>query len=227
MHLINSAPDTYSYYAFSDQDDVWFEDKLLTAINKLDKNYDVYGSRTINVDKNLSKIGLSPLFKKKPSFENAIVQSIAGNNTMVITNDIFKKIKKLNLNDAPSLDWLIYIYTTFCGYKFYYDQNPKLYYRQHDNNVVGSNVGLKNQLKRLFYAIRGDFKGYMEKNLNLIEKFKMQGTKENLKILKKLIKYRNNWLEIAKKVVFDDLEFYRQTRYGNLMLKLAFLIKRI
>jgi hypothetical protein len=44
---------------------------------------EVYCSRTILVDVNGNQIGCSPLFTKKPSFANALVQSIAGGNTMV------------------------------------------------------------------------------------------------------------------------------------------------
>ena len=44
----------YKYYAFCDQDDVWLEKKLINAIKKLNLGYDLYGSRTINVDTNLN-----------------------------------------------------------------------------------------------------------------------------------------------------------------------------
>ena len=35
MELIYQTPDTYTYYAFSDQDDIWLEDKLSTGVRML------------------------------------------------------------------------------------------------------------------------------------------------------------------------------------------------
>ena len=36
MELLWSLPDTYDYYSFSDQDDIWEKDKLITAVDRLD-----------------------------------------------------------------------------------------------------------------------------------------------------------------------------------------------
>ena len=76
------------YFAFCDQDDLWDEDKLAEALDWLEKQPAdtpaLYCTRTRTVDERGSEIGLSPLFRRRPSFRNAIVQSIAGANTMVM-----------------------------------------------------------------------------------------------------------------------------------------------
>ena len=77
-----------SLYCFCDQDDIWIPEKLEKAIEKIDKNEKfkipiLYGGRTIYIDENKNRIGFSPLFKKEPKFNNALVQNIAGGNTMV------------------------------------------------------------------------------------------------------------------------------------------------
>ncbi|MEY3633305.1 MAG: hypothetical protein RI937_1503, partial [Pseudomonadota bacterium] len=65
------------YYAFCDQDDVWFEDKLARAIEILktagSAQETLYCGRTIYTDESLKIIGTSPLCKRAPSFENALV----------------------------------------------------------------------------------------------------------------------------------------------------------
>src|SRR5262249_46946867 len=75
------------YYAFCDQDDVWEADKLARAIAILEQAPPgvpaLYGSRTSLIDESGEKFGLSPLFPKTPTFRCALVQSIAGGNTMV------------------------------------------------------------------------------------------------------------------------------------------------
>lgn len=77
------------YFAFCDQDDIWFPDKIERSVGYL-ADYSrkdipaVYCGRTKLIDGEGADIGFSPLFKRYPSFENALVQSIAGGNTMVL-----------------------------------------------------------------------------------------------------------------------------------------------
>jgi glycosyltransferase involved in cell wall biosynthesis len=75
------------YFAFCDQDDVWEPDKLSRALAWLahvdPATPTLYCCRTRLIDEHGHTIGFSPLFSKAPHFRNAIVQSIAGGNTMV------------------------------------------------------------------------------------------------------------------------------------------------
>ena len=104
LNALNSIDNSYDYYAFSDQDDIWHKDKLKNAINSLQhyssKIPSLYGCRTelIGENKNI-KLGKSKLHKRKPSFKNAIIQNIFGGNTMVFNNlakkTICKSIKQI------------------------------------------------------------------------------------------------------------------------------------
>ena len=66
------------YFAFSDQDDVWHEDKLHRALTWLATiSGDVpglYCGRTELVSTDGRSYGLSPLFTRPPTFRNALVQ---------------------------------------------------------------------------------------------------------------------------------------------------------
>ena len=73
----NLKEKNYSYFAFSDQDDVWEKDKIKNALKILEQlpkdRAQLYCSRTYYVDLKSKIIGASPLFKRKPSFKNALV----------------------------------------------------------------------------------------------------------------------------------------------------------
>jgi hypothetical protein len=76
------------YYAFCDQDDVWLAAKLAVAIRNISENQKetlpyLYCSRTTYVNEKLKRIGCSRLFAFPRTFRNALIQSIAGGNTMV------------------------------------------------------------------------------------------------------------------------------------------------
>ena len=87
--------DSYDYYAFSDQDDVWYEKKLSSAVKQLDtipsRVPAAIGGRTEIWDAHMKKqISSSPHFKKEPCFANSLVQSIVSGNTIVL-NQAAKK----------------------------------------------------------------------------------------------------------------------------------------
>lgn len=225
--LISKVSVNYNFYGFSDQDDVWKSNKISRAIIKLKSRYDIYGSRTILINKNKKIIGKSKYFRKKPIFNNSILQNIAGGNTMVFKRKIFKEIKKLKIKEAPSHDWLLYIYTTFRGYNYYYDKSSLIYYRQHENNEIGSNRGIINQLKRVIMTARGRYKLWNNSNIIFLKKIKKKGTNKNIKLLDKFIFYRNNNFYLIKDILFNRFPFYRQTINGNFLLKIAMILKLI
>ena len=75
------------WYAFADQDDVWLPDRLargLAALAAVPPEVPaLYGARTILVDEAGRETGRSLRFRAAPGFANALVQSIAGGNTML------------------------------------------------------------------------------------------------------------------------------------------------
>ena len=151
------------FYAFSDQDDVWMVDKLARALAYFDtvNNVDlprVYGSRTQLVDQHLTPFGYSPLFALPRSFRNALVQSIAGGNTMVFNQRAKMVLEKTGLQQVVSHDWWLYQLIKGVGGVVFYDPQPSLLYRQHNGALVGHNCGFKAKLDRIFYVFNGRFK---------------------------------------------------------------------
>ncbi len=129
------------FFAFCDQDDVWETDKLSRAVEWLKTISPsvpaLYCSRTKHIDAAGRTIGVSRLFKGVPGFTNALVQSIAGGNTMVFNNAARQLIVRCKDMDAPAHDWLLYILVTACDGVVKYDGNPTVRYRLHEGNAIG------------------------------------------------------------------------------------------
>ena len=217
----------YKYYAFCDQDDVWLEKKLISAVKIINLGYDLYGGRTINTDKKLNTIGHSPKFKNfTPTFNNALVQSFAGGNTMVFSHKIYKLLEKTDLKkEIPAHDWWTYIIATYCGKKVYFDQVPYIFYRQHENNINGHNLGLINKIKRIHSALIGNFKKWVNCNLILLEDFNEHAVKKN----KALIRY---FLEIREdniNMLFSryKLQFFRNGFLEQFKINIGFFLKKV
>ena len=175
------------FFAFSDQDDIWNNDKLEKAVQFLESVPDnvpaLYCSRTEIVDQfalPTNPATYSPLMKLSPSFSNALVQSIAGGNTMVVNRAAKKLLEDFGgVIEVPSHDWWMYLIITGVGGKVFYDSRPSLLYRQHGKNVVGSNRSLIGLFSRFFKFLDGQFQAFNDKNVYYLCKNIAKLTPEN------------------------------------------------
>lgn len=231
LSLLEKCGDNFDYYAFCDQDDEWMPNKLTMSISIL-SGYDcnvpsVYCGRTSLVDEKCLHLGESPLFSKPPSFKNALIQSIAGGNTMVL-NRAARNIVNKTPEDVKivSHDWWIYIVITAVGGNIYYDPKPSINYRQHTNNIVGSNLGWLARFKRISGLLDGHFKTWIDSNIYALSKTEVNITAENKFILDQFNEARNSNL-FKRLYVFRKLDVYRQTFLGTLGLYVAIFLKKL
>ena len=200
LNLASSCLNESEFFAFSDQDDIWENDKLERAVKWLESvpatTPALYCSRTEIVDENACPTvpsTYSPLMTVTPSFENALVQSIAGGNTMV-----FNRAAKKLINDhggalpVPSHDWWLYLLVTSVNGIVFYDPIPSLKYRQHKKNLVGSNHSLGALFTRLTKFLGGSFKEYNEKNVYYLNANISLMSEENQQKLQSFALARNN-----------------------------------
>lgn len=222
---------TSDYYAYSDQDDIWMADKLERAIKWVETvPADIpalYCSRTRLVDEQKQEIGLSPLFSKSPDFRNALVQSIAGGNTMVFNHAARALLCEAG-SDIPVVthDWWAYLVVTGCGGSVYYDASPTLDYRQHEGNLVGMNATWLARLKRIRMLMQGQFRHWNDGNIAALRRLQDRLTPANRENFEHFVKARNMGL-VARLRHFKQCGIYRQTLLGNLGLIAAAFFKKI
>lgn len=231
LSVLGQACGHHEYYAFCDQDDRWHPTKLQKALDWLKlqppETPSLYCGRTQVVDATGEIIGLSPLFKKRPSFENALMQNLAGGNTMLI-NQAACSLLNETPSDTPLVchDWWAYLLVTGCGGNVYYDPAPTLDYRQHTQNVIGANTSIKSRMSRLKSMFEGSFGEWNTKNITALSAFSSRLTPHNAVNLMRFEQARTAPLTTRIKLMVAS-RFYRQTLLGNLGLALAVLIKRI
>jgi len=231
LSLVCEPSCTADYYAFCDQDDIWEDIKLSRALSWLERvPHGVPAlrcGRTRLIDENDRTIGFSPLFKLRPSFRNALVQSIAGANTMVFNAAARELLTYCGEQvRVPSHDWWLYLLTTAAGGKVKYDPDPTIRYRVHPENVVGSNLGWSNRSHRLHMLMRGRFRHWADLNTAALEPFRPRMTPENRELFDLFCRAREQgfW---ARPITFLRIGAYRQTLFGNLGLILAVLTRKI
>ena len=220
------------FYSFSDQDDIWFSDKLSRAIEKiLEHPQDrpvLYCSRTQITDVNAERdLGLSPNFSRAPSFKNALVQNIGGGNTMVMNQAAWDLALKVN-TDKPvvSHDWWCYQIVSGSGGVVIFDKLPSIKYRQHDKNIVGENNNWLARTRRIKALFRGQLKEWNESNLIDLKANKCFLTEANKQALQDFDTARQSTL-LKRLFLMKRSGVYRQTMMGNLGLIVATIINKV
>lgn len=233
MEALYHIDDEYDYYAFADQDDVWKPNKLSNAISMLAdiSGPALYCSNQYVTDEHLNilavryeqapDISVENVFNRNPFSGCTMVWNLEMNR--ILKNDINRPSKELlqvRIHDV----WLAVVATAFG--KLIYDKNAYIYYRQHNNNVVGAykekkaeqlknvlkkiyNRKLRNPRSRLAYELVK-----MQNNLNkntlpesVLVASQYPSVKSKVKIIKKIKDYtrytgENSFIFISK-VIFN------------------------
>jgi glycosyltransferase involved in cell wall biosynthesis len=231
LSLTCRADSDADFFAYADQDDIWESDKLERAVAWLSTvpgNVPaLYGSRTLLVDARNQHIGYSPLFAKPPSFRNALVQNVAGGNTMVFNRAARDLLRRAGENiQAVTHDWWAYMVVTGCGGQVYYDAYPTVRYRQHENNLIGSNNSWPARLYRVKQLLQGRFRRWNDANIASLRDIESQLTPENRATLEAFAAMRQGgfWTRVAG---LRRTGIFRQTVLGNIGLVIAAAINRL
>jgi glycosyltransferase involved in cell wall biosynthesis len=184
LSLACNASIQADYYAYSDQDDIWEANKLQRALEWLRSVPAhvpaLYGSRTRIVNKGNEPIGMSPLFTKPPCFANALMQNIAGGNTMVFNEAARQLLRQVGDKVVVvSHDWWVYLVVSGCGGEVFYDPYPSVRYRQHDSNLIGINRSWKARMARMQMVAKGNFKHWNDVNIAAIQVLRNRLTPAN------------------------------------------------
>ncbi|KNY11459.1 hypothetical protein AKG08_07235 [Achromobacter piechaudii] len=231
MSLICEPTLHADYYALSDQDDIWHPDKLERALKWLrdvpQGQPALYCTRTELIDEVGQPIGFSPLFTRPPAFANALMQNVAGGNTMVMNNAARDLLLEAGADiDVVAHDWWIYIVVSACGGRIHYDSEPSLRYRQHGGNLIGANAGLSARLLRIKMLFEGHLKMWTNQHIQALSPLLPKLTPANLVIYNRFISARQRSL-LPRVVGIKRSGVYRQTLLGNLGLLAAALTNRI
>ena len=153
MDLLYNAPDA-DYYAFCDQDDVWFHDKLQRAVKMLKEKGDenvptLYFSAQTLVDSDKNIIGYN-IPERLFTFGESLLRNPASGCTMVFGREFRNLIVRERPDYVYMHDMWLYMVCLSVGGVPLFDPTPSMLYRQHSNNVVGCNQSFPQKMMRRF-----------------------------------------------------------------------------
>jgi glycosyltransferase involved in cell wall biosynthesis len=219
------------YFAFSDQDDIWHQNKLQRALDWFvtvpDHIPGMYCGRTELVTADGQSYGLSPLFTRPPAFQNALVQNLGGGNTMVFNRAAKKILEDVGRIEVVLHDWWLYQLVSAAGGAIRYDPQPTLKYRQHPHSLIGSNLGWHARFVRIRMAFSGRFRDWNTTNIAALESVPRHLiAPQNRRVLTSFAQARTAAL-FRRLTYLKRSGVYRQTFLDNIGLVVAAIIKRI
>lgn len=157
LFYVYSKKGYYDYYSFADQDDIWFEDKLDVAVQKIE-NYKKPCLYCGNLMKLKDGIEEGLWFEKKPDL--SFIRHVIGNNvhgcTFVFDNKLAEIIYQ---GGMPGKKYLTFEYhdswvalVAIAKANIIYDHEAHILYRLHENNEVGQRPTFSMIGKKLKYG---------------------------------------------------------------------------
>ena len=229
--LLNRCDDA-DYYALCDQDDVWFKDKLSSAVNLLkneDKNIPLlYCGRFTLTDQDLNPLNsnISKLYSYT-DFAHSLIYHTAPGCTFVFNHKAKELVKKYDVEKEYCVihDALIHKIVAMFG-KVILDNESHMYYRQHSNNVYGLTA---NKLKEFVHRIKnftnGNVSGYRSDTAkSLINVYGNDCDADKLELLKIVAYYQEN-KEYNKKLLNEKC--FKTGTINDLFFRLLVIFKRI
>lgn len=222
------------YYMFSDQDDIWKNDKVEKSVKKIEETKSdlVYSDLEV-VDENLNityksywKLkGIYNKIKKYNNFDSLYLNNFVTGCTIISKKELIEKVLPLPTTSKYVLhDYWIALIISQNG-KIDYIEEPLIKYRQHKNNKVGSKkrsdeIKTLDEIRELFITVKKEhFQTFIENE----EKF----TSEEIKKLNKISLKYYEMLEKKRNFNFRNwslfFKLYKYEEFGYKMQNFAIL----
>lgn len=226
--LLRNCPES-DYIAFSDQDDLWDEDKLFCAISQLKKDEgDFYSCASRLCDEQLNEYGETTRNRAQNehymSKYNSILTPGVQGCTIVISNKLKRFLMDHKFPDSYGHDTWI----TIIAYLFFYciyDETPHMLYRQHNNSWTGNRTKRISQLKRETRFFILGMRRYSCLARDILERFKDELDTNTCNLFSVLAKKKKSFRD--KMILIKNRQFTKYGKYRNVIFKLFILLGRV
>jgi glycosyltransferase involved in cell wall biosynthesis len=229
MQMLVEARDRgCDFFAFSDQDDVWFNGKVKRGVTLLSEKDDgrpaLYVSTSTITDSELNPKGHTFIPKKPLTFYNAMIQNVCPGHAQICNAALADILEKNFSHDMMVYDYWTYLLASATG-NVYFDKTETAYYRQHENNAIGYGTSRFKVLKARIARIKTRKSILNAKQLYaLCEVAHDIIPREYLKESESFFKCQRSFFTRLK--YFFISKAYRQTKTETLIFKFMYLFGR-
>lgn len=217
------------YYAFADQDDVWFDTKIINGINQIveyaEDEVAMYHCNKVSVTEDFSPLSHQikrlayPLNK-----QNAVIQEYAQGCSIIFNNAAKKLIIKREPKETVAHDFWAGLICFLFGHVVY-DDNPYFYHVSYGHNASGEGHLIKSWKRRLSMFFKSKRVYYLPSLDLLSDAYVDLLGSDDKKFLQCTVNYKKN--VVSKIKLLCSFKFRRASILGTLSLKCAILFNRL
>ncbi|UXU75114.1 MULTISPECIES: glycosyltransferase [unclassified Paracoccus (in: a-proteobacteria)] len=219
LHLTAQVPAGH-WLAYADQDDVWYPQRLQRGAEFLARQQGpaIFAARTTICDHDLRPLTPAPHFPGPFGFRNALIQACLPGNTILANAEAVALMQRAVPAAAAagivSHDWWAYQVLSGAGARLHRDAAQLVYYRQHDDNVMGRNDTARARAHRAARLLDGQFAQWLARNQRALEPVADLLLPENRRLLADFGRLLNSpGLSAAVRML--KMGLYRQSRPGT------------
>lgn len=224
---LRNAPDA-DYYAFSDQDDLWFETKLGNAVKRLDRENPslpiLFHCNKLTVDSQLRPLKKQVVRLEQPlNRKNALMQEYTQGCSIVMNKAAKELVCRYEPREKIAHDFWCGLLCYLFG-RIIYDDEKYFYHICYGSNASGEGHPWKSRFSRFkaFFSSKNIYRLPID---DLLCGYGDMLSADDLKFINVLKNYKYSFLKKIKLLV--STEFVRSSFYGTLSLKFAILMNRL
>lgn len=232
MSLVYRCAGTYpdfKYFAFSDQDDIWLKDKLITAVGLLETCKDHSKPNLCFGNALAVDTDLNPLFEccsRNPTITKptCLLRYFMLGCTMVFNRATVEVLNQYRPQGDISMHDLWLNQTCLFLGEIVYDSTPHILYRQHGNNTAGVGNDFKKRWKRLIKS----FKTYGRRHFrelnakNLLSAYGPLLSKEDKELISIVADYKRNLKNRVR--ILRNKEINMGSRFSDFAIKVRVIL---
>lgn len=219
--------DGYDYYMFSDQDDIWDHDKIISSIKKAENYEEAFlytsNSRKINTMGNCINLKCA---KDMPKYnlKSVLVSSFAQGCSMLFNNKA-REFALMQDEDVIPMHDLALLISTIINGTVYYDLRPRFSHRVHESNAdaVNNQISFIHRMVKSLkkWKVRSDKSALDKYALDIIKNYGKELDKDNMNFLNLLSNYKTSCFTKSKLLIW----LFFEDKYSAWKSKRSFAIR--
>jgi glycosyltransferase involved in cell wall biosynthesis len=215
------------YWAFCDQDDVWFPEKIEYAVEWLEKQNEnepcLYHSSYYLMDESLTKkLGVYTKPNYEFDFRRSLTDCLYQGFSMVFNKKLRELMLMGDINNISSHDWWACLLVTKFGISTF-DERVTSYHRRLDTSMSGG--GLKGKLKWFKNTLQNKDSDINNVAREYVKTFESVTDKEDLKLVGLFVNDKYSLIKALKKTFYPKR--WRALWSSEISIRLLMLLGKI
>ncbi|GEK66118.1 alpha-L-Rha alpha-1,3-L-rhamnosyltransferase [Leuconostoc mesenteroides subsp. sake] len=218
-YIIDTVEIADYYIAYSDQDDIWYPNKLSTAVQTLkDKKADLFLS-TYDVFRDGKKKIRNMGYDIPITVDRILAYWAPSGNVFVFTKRLAQTIAQTSPSKMRMHDFWTLLVATSVGFDIVAIDRPLLMYRLHENNTVGlEKIGFS-YFKKLYLSARedGNIRSHQAVDILNEKNLKLEND-ETRALLEKFANYRDSF---QNRIALSKLQISGMNKLQKILFKIS------